>query len=173
MFFILQPWRETFQPNLRAIILGYTTGCVAGILGAAEIITVFWYQYLHDLNNQIKTLFWACVSGGILSAGAALAIEKINFNLPWTDWLLILGHSITFVFHMPLFMYASVYVPGLVSIIGCTSTVYVTLAQYSFLSDIHGGNRNWMEIIGVLLILCSSLITSVVKQRKQNNYLHK
>ncbi len=164
---VLQPWRETFNPNLTAILLGYVTGSLAGILSAVNIITVFYYPYLHDVNSQLKTLFWACVSGGIASALASLAIEKVNWELPWSDWLLVLGHCVTFVTHMPLYMYASANIPSLVSIIGSTSTVWCIAAQYSILSTVLPGNRNVMEILGIGLIICSSVIPSIFKIWRQ------
>ncbi len=167
---VLQPWRKTFNPNLTAIILGHVTASLSGILGAVEIITVFCFPYLHDVNNQLKTLFWASVTGGIISAVVSFAIEKINWQLPWSDWLLVMGHCLTFLIHMPLYMYASAFIPSLVSVIGSMSTVWVTLAQYSILSDIQPGNRNAMEIIGIMLIICSSIIPSVFKVwRPKNN----
>ena len=123
------------------------TGCSAGVFGGLEIITVLLYQYLQDTRNQPKTLFWACVSGAILSSAVALSIENINLRYDWSDWLLIMGHCATYVFLMSFLMYGSALVPSLVPIIGSTSTVYVVIAQYTFLSKIHPGNRNGMELL--------------------------
>ena len=166
---VLQPWRETFNPNLTAILLGYVTASLAGILAAFDIITVFYYPCLHDVKNQLKTLFWGCVSGGSVSALASFVIEIINWELPWSDWLLVLGHCVTFVIHMPLYMYASAYIPSLVPIIGSTSTIWVAVAQYTILSSVLPGNRNVMEVLGIGLIICSSVIPSIFKIWRQKS----
>ncbi len=163
---MLQPWRKTFKPNLTAILLGYVTGCLGGIFGAAEIITVFYYKNLQNTPIQLKTLFWTCVGGAILSSIGPLFIEEVNLNLSWSDWLLITGHSAAYVIHMPMYMYVSGCVPSIVSIIGSTMTIYVVLAQYTVLSGIHPGNRNWMEYCGIVLVLCSSIVPSIFKAWK-------
>ena len=165
---VLQPWRASFNPNLTAILLGYTTAGISGISSALDIIAVFWYEFLQSTDNQIKTLFWLCVSGLVLSAAAAFSFENFTLELDWSDWLLIMGHSATYIAIMLLYMYASALVPGLIALIGSTSTVYVLVAQYTVLSGIHPGNRNWMEILGVALVIITSVAPSVVKARGQN-----
>ena len=167
--FILQPWRKTFKPTLTAKVLGYITGCLGGIFGAAEIIIVFYYQFLQNTLNQLKTLFWTCIVGATVSVGP-LFIEKFNFELSWTDWLLITGHCAAYVIIMPLYMYSSACVPSIVSIIGSTSTLYVVLAQYTVLSGINPGNRNSMEYGGIILVICSSVVPSIFKAWKQKSH---
>ncbi len=140
-----------------------------GFFIGMETIVIYLYPYLQDMNNQFKALFWSCIFGGISSLVASLCVEEINLNLPWTDWILIICHSTSFVLLTPPFVIASAYVPSLVNIIGSTTTIWVVLAQYTVLSSIHPGNRNLMEIIGVVLMILCSVIPSIVKTRKQKN----
>ncbi len=94
-------------------------------------------------------------------------MEEINFKLSWSDWLLVLGHSSTFAFSMTFYMYACAAIPGIIgTLIGCTSTVYVVVAQYTVLSSVLPGNHNWVEILGVILVLISSVVPSIVKVRR-------
>ncbi len=106
-----------------------------------ETIVTYWYPYLQNMDNQFKALFWSCIIGGITSLAVSLCIEEINLNLPLSDWLLIFGHSTSFVLLTPPFIIASVYVPSLVNIIGSTTMIWVVIAQYTWLSSIQPGHR--------------------------------
>ena len=97
-----------------------------------------------------------------------LAFEKQVFYCEWKDWLLILGHCGTYVVIIPLEMYFSSRLPGVViSVIGSTSIIYVWIAQFSFLSHIHGGYMNWIEICGICIIIFTSVFPSVVKMFRE------
>ncbi len=98
---------------------------------------------------------------------AAFLFENFTLELGWQDWILIMGHSATYIAIMLLYLYACALVPSLVALIGSTSTVYALIAQYTILSGIHPGNRNWMEIIGVALVIITSVVPSVVRARGQ------
>ncbi len=107
--------------------------------------------------------------GATVSVGP-LFIEKFNFELSWSDWLLVTGHCVAYVIIMPLYMYSSAYVPSIVSIIGSTCTLYVVLAQYTVLSGINPGNRNLMEYCGIALLICGSVVPSIFKAWKQKSH---
>ena len=49
------------------------------------------------------------------------------------------------------------------SIIGTSSIVAMLAAQYTILKDIHPGHRNWIEVLGVFLVLLGATISSVVE----------
>ncbi len=132
------------------------------------MVTISWYPFLQKQNNQIKTIFWNGIAGSVLSFTVALAIEEINFNISWKDWLYILGHSGSFGLLLPIYLYACSALAGtLITIIGTTSTVYVVIAQYTFLSGIHPGNHNWIEILGIVVVLVSSMVPAYMRAKQQ------
>ena len=49
------------------------------------------------------------------------------------------------------------------SIIETSSIIAMLAAQYTILKDIHPGHRNWIEVLGVLLVLLGATISSVVE----------
>ena len=60
--------------------------------------------------------------------------------------------------------------PGaLNAFIACTGAVYLVVAQNTFLSSVQPGNHNWIEILGVVLVLIGSTVPPVVKARGKSN----
>ncbi len=41
----------------------------------------------------------------------------------------------------------------------------MVIAQYTFLSGIHPGNRNWIEIFGVVLVVISSTVPAYMRAK--------
>ena len=61
-------------------------------------------------------------------------------------------------------MYGSSVTSGNAAGIIDTSSIFAMLAaQYTILKDIHLGHRNWIEVLGVLLVLLGATISSVVE----------
>ncbi len=168
--FVLQPWREAFPVDITAVFLGYLTACICGVFWTLEMLIIYWYSFLKSVGNQMKTLFWACITATVTSAIGMVATEEINFNLSWSDWLLVFGHSACFGLVLPTYTYSCSVVPGMLNaFVACTSTIYLVVAQYTFLSHVHPGNHNWIEILGVVLVIISSTVPPVVKARDESN----
>ncbi len=169
--FVLQPWRKKFKPTLTAVIFGYVTSSISGIPMTTGMLIVYYYPFLHKQCNQVKTLFWNCAVGTIVSLLGALALEDFNFQLlSWTDCIFVLGHCGTFTCLLLLQMYVSSVIPGVIfTLIGTTSVMYSLIAQYTFLSGIQPGNHNWMEILGIVFIIFSVSFPSVIKVMKQKH----
>ena len=88
----------------------------------------------------------------------------------WQHVLLVAGHSITFVCHWPLYAYAAKYLSGnTVNLIQSTSVVFMLIAQYTILSSVLPGHRNWIELVGVLLVLTGSVAKSLLEFSKENS----
>ncbi len=142
---------------------------IGGVLWVADMVFIYHYPFLQNPINQTKTVFWICAIATLISAAGALATEKINLNISWTDWLLVLGHTASFAILLISYMYACSVVAGILNaLVACTSMAYITLAQYTFMSRIHPGNHNWVEILGVVLVMISSTLPSVVKANKKS-----
>ncbi len=140
---------------------------VAGIIWTLEMLVIFSFPFLQKQSNQIVTVLWTCIIATSLSTVLALTFEDVNLYISWTDWLLVFGHSGTFGFGILVYMHATSVIPGtLNSLIGTTSTVYVVIAQYSLLASVNPGNRNLIEILGVLLVLVSSILPTIFTMLK-------
>ncbi len=165
---VLQPWRDAFNPGLTGVIFGYLITSLSGILQTICTLIVYYYPFLHEQSNQVKTLFWNCAVGMVISLIGALTLEDINLKLSWTDWLLTLCHCGTFGVNLMLQMYISCIIPGVVfSMIGTTTVLYALIAQYTILRHIHAGNHNWMEVLGVVLIMNCVTLPPMIKVWKQ------
>ena len=96
-----------------------------------------------------------------------ICLEKPVLPTTWQDVLFTAGHSLSYAIMWPAYMYAIPYISC--NTMTVTSTVFMLVAQYTFLSPIHPGNRNWMEIVGVTLVILGSILISlmeIIKNRK-------
>ncbi len=160
----MQPWRESFTPSLVDILLGYMIACLSGVLLTGNVFIVRYYPYLHGNHNQNVTLFWMALTGTLLSLGISLCFEDIHITHSATDWLLILGHGVSFFLVMTMYIYACAHVPGvIVALIRCTVTVYLLAAQWTVLADKHGGNHNLLELIGAGFVVTGSVVPAIVQ----------
>ncbi len=169
---VLQPWRSTFRPSLTAALLGYTVAVASGIFQALDILFFYWFPFLWDRDNQYKIMFWSGIIGTCISIAMAVMFEDIQgiLHLSWQDWLLVFGHGAAYAADMLLFMYTCSVLPGtLTAIISSTMLIYVSIAQYTFLSHIHKGNHNWVEILGICLVIISSTFPSIIKARQKDS----
>ncbi len=170
---VLQPWTDGLKVGLEPIIFGYVFSIIAGILETIEIILIQRYSLNHPVEKANAVLFWMYLTGTILSIIGVLALEEILIPTAWTDWMLVFVHCAAFGFIMAIGINFFPYVPSvLVTLITSTSTVYMVIAQYTFMAHFQRGNHNWIEICGVLIVLTSSIFPSLitaVKASNQNN----
>ena len=70
--------------------------------------------------------------------------EKLVLPSSWLQFLYICLHSVTYVMNWPLYMLAARYISGnTINIVVSTSVVFMLIPQYTILSSILPGNRNW------------------------------
>ncbi len=156
-----------FNPSLVEVLLGYIVACMSGVFLSGDIFIVRYYPYLHDKHHQDVTLFWMYLTGTVISALVSICFEDIQIYYSPTDWLLIAGHCLCYSPIMSLYMYACAHVPGLVvALIRCTIALYLLGAQYTYLSDVHGGNQNILEVVGAVLVVTGSTLPAVVQAFK-------
>ncbi len=143
----------------------------AGIFQTLDILLFYWFPFIWDRHNQYKIMFWSGITGTCVSTVLAIIFEDIQgiLHLSWQDWLLVLGHGGAYAAETLLFMYTCSVLPGtLIAIISSTTIIYVVIAQYSFLKHIHRGNHNWLELLGIGLVIISSIFPSLIKAREKN-----
>ena len=73
-------------------------------------------------------------------------------------------HSLTFLFLFPLTMYTAKYISGsTINIIFSLTVVIFLLSQYTVLSSVSPGHKNWIEVTGVILVLLGSTMESILE----------
>ena len=64
-------------------------------------------------------------------------------------------------------LYAVQWISGnVINFISSTSVVLMLIPQYTVLSSILPGHQNWVEVVGVVLILLGSIMGSVIEMCK-------
>ncbi len=166
----MQAWKEGFNPTLTVILLGYGLAVLAGATLSINTFLIYHFPYLHEQENYFVVAFWYCIAGVVLSGIGSLSLEKQTFLLSLLDWILIITHCVTNAIVIISYFYVCTKIPGtFAALIMSTSTVYVVLAQYTFLSHIHGGNHNWIELCGAGIVLIGSLSGTIVKTMVKKN----
>ena len=164
--------------NLPSIDSGFTLdllGCglavFAGLCVGGIVVSIRRYErFYHSRTNLLITLFWAYLFSTISSFVLMLVFEKPLLPTKTKDYLLVFGHTICNIFIAPTHVYAASIIDGnTANIVSSTSIVYMVIAQYTFFKDWLPGNRNWIEILGVSLLIAGSILSSVVELLKSRN----
>ena len=157
---IVEYLTETSTTGLR--VFGYFLATVSGISTAADILLVKRYPYLAE--HFLGVLFWCFASGTVLSVILMLLIEKPVLPDTWFDITMVLLHSLIYALYWPFYMYAAATISGnTINNIYTSSTVFTLIAQYTVLSSIHPGHRNWIEVAGVVLVILGCTLSSIVQ----------
>ena len=91
-------------------------------------------------------------------------LEKPVLPKTCYDTLMVCIHCGTSVIVWPSHVYGLRYISGnTANILSCSEVVLMLIPQYTILSSIHPGNRNWIEVVGVFLVLFGSSLESVVE----------
>ena len=129
-------------------IIGYTTAVAGGILLASEVIIVKRYSYIHE--HILETTFWGWSTGTTVSLVLMLATATPVLPGNWFDIVMVIIHSCTCAAIWPLAIYLGNTIAGNTStLIMSTQVVFMLASQYTVLSSILPGNRNWMEVVGL------------------------
>ena len=140
--------------------LPYLLPVTSGLTITTEII---YLQKKPCLNDRIiEVMFWCFLSNSIISMIVMFLTETPTLPRNWYDTLLVTLHCLAYVCLRPLHMYAFATISGnTVSVMFCFSTVLMIAAQYTVLSNILPGNQNWIEVVGVALVLIGSIMHSL------------
>ncbi len=139
-----------------------------------DMIILSHFAFLRQHGNHTVVIFWMSLVATSFSICISLAIEEQVLPADLTDWLLVFGHCGTYGLIISVNMYVCSRLSGVVlSLIGGTSVIYMVIAQYTLLSNIHAGNHNWLEICGLVLVLVSSIFPSVREERNHSETTYK
>ena len=140
-------------------IIGYTFSVIGGITLSLELLIIKWNPFLGD-----RHLFWTFLINTLLSAALMLALESPVLPSNWFDATMVTIHSGECAVLWRLYIYAPKYISGNTLKLILTSDVVVMLIfQYTVLSSIHPGHRNWIEVVGVTLVLLGCSMASLLE----------
>ena len=143
------------QGNFGLVALGY----------ALSTTNSFLVKKFPLLGEQLLvTGFWTLIVGVIFSAVAMAIFENPVVPRNWLDGLFISGHCFTYAVIFTTGVIGNMYVSGnTVTIMYSMTIVLMLIPQYTVLSSIHPGHRNWMEVVGAFLVLLGSSLGSVLE----------
>ena len=142
-------------------VIGFAMASIAGFFVTLDVLVTKYNTSFADYLLEIP--FFAFIAGTLLSTIGMLILETPTLPTNWTDVLYIFIHTVSYTMLWPLYIYVLQYISAnAYNIIWSTSTVLMLLAQYTILSRILPGHRNWMEVVGVLLVTIGSSLGSLL-----------
>ena len=131
--------------NVPIVLLSYGLAVISGLGVSVNLLVFKKYPYLE--YNITEVLFWSFATGTILSAVIMGIFERPVLPYNWMDCLLVTAHCLCFAAMWPLYLYACRYISGnTVNIIWSTKVVLFLVIQYTLLSSILPGKRNWIVL---------------------------
>ena len=156
---------ENFKFTLMSPMLtmfGIILPIIAGITISSQTALVKKYPFLGE--DVVVTGFWSLMFCIIVSASLMGIFERPIFPQTWTDAFYTFGHSISYVVIWIGSILVVLYISGnTINIILSTTVVLMLLPQYTVLSSIHPGHRNWIEVVGAVLVLLGSSLGSALE----------
>ena len=141
------------------LAIGYSFSIISGITLTLELLIIKRNPFLSDQH-----LFWAFLTNTLLSAILMLALETPVLPSNWFDGVMVIIHSVECAVLWRLYIYAPKHISGNTLTLILTSDVVVMLIfQYTVLSSIHPGHRNWIEVVGVILVLFGCSVSSFLE----------
>ena len=141
------------------LALGYTFSGATGLVISCNLLLLKKRPYLNE--NKFEVLFWSFFTGTLLSSILMVIFERPVLPSSVIETVLVALHVTPNILMWPTTMYAIQYVSGnTFNIVFSTSVVFMLILQYTLLSSILPGNRNWIEVFGVILVLIGSAMES-------------
>ena len=151
---------KTKKRSIHLVVIGYTLPIVTGFALSSDVVLVKRFPYLK--KSLLEVAFWSLILSTSFSAVAMVIFENPVLITTLFEASMIAAHCISYVFAWPLAVYGAAKVEGNVyNLIYCTIVVFMLVPQYTVLSSILPGNRNWIEIVGVVLVLFGSSLGSI------------
>ena len=153
---------KSSSARLMSVIVGYSAAVSHGIFLGLYVLVLKKNPYIN--KHPLETLFWVSILGTTVSLILMLLVETPVLPSNWFEFTMVIIHSVTCAAIWPLVMYGSGIISGnTVTIIMSTKSIFMLIAQYTVLSSILPGHRNWIEVVGVVLVLFGSSLSSVLE----------
>ena len=150
------------KTNVIYTVLGSVLPIISGITQSIQTMIVKKFPFIG--NDVVVTGFWTLIFGSIISAVLMWSFETPILPQNWMDVLYILVHSLSYGITWSSCIIAAFYLSGnTVNIIFSTTVVSTLVPQYTILSSIYPGHRNWIEVLGAVLVLMGSSLGSVIE----------
>ena len=152
--------------------VGYILAACTGLLLTMDITLIEYYPSDLSERNIFIALFWTYAFGAIVSLFVMLIFEIRQIPTGFKEYFFTTCYLFSYVFLMPLLMYGSSVISGnTANIISTSSIIAMLAAQYTILNDIHPGHRNWIEVLGVFLVLLGATISSALELCRRDKSL--
>ena len=153
---------NTFSDGFVAQIIGYIFAALSGFTFSLDVLLVKRNPYFND--NILDVVFWIFVSNTCFSVIIMFILETPVLPSNWFDTAMVTFHCLSYAAIWPLYIYAPKYISGsTVTAIISTEVLFMLISQYTVLSSILPGHKNWMEIVGVILVMLGSSLSSLVE----------
>ncbi len=145
---------------------GYVTltGVVlAGFAGLMLTLLTFVVKQNPCLSeHRCRSLFWAFAACFVLSLVLTFVLEDPRWPTNLFDSVVVTIHCLASVCTYFSAFYALKYISGTTeNVVLCTSIVLFLIPQYTILASVMPGHRNWMEVVGVVMVLLGSISASL------------
>ena len=156
----------TMEPKLRHHewtlgVLGYALPVINGTAFTLDILVLKKKPCLTE--NMVQVLFWSFTVNTTISIIIMFAVEEPVLPSSWYDFSLVMAHALSYTFMWPVYFYSAENIEGnTYTLINSTSTVVMLVSQYTFLSSIHPGHRNWIEIFGAAPVMIGFVLGSIM-----------
>ena len=127
-------------------VLKYIFAMIPGIALSLSFLLVKRRSYL--VEHWDSVLFWTFLINTLLSVVLMGIFESPTLPSNWYDTVLVTCNGLAYGLNMPLNIYAvSRISANTMNIIFSASVMFFLLAQYTVLSSILPGHRNWIEVL--------------------------
>ena len=151
-------------------VIGYSLSIAAGLSLSGYSLVFKRNPYVGQ--NILQVSFWAFICSALASTVIMAFVETPVLPETWYQLSLVAIHSLASVCNSTLYMCGLRYISAnTCNILCCTEVVVLLLPQYTILSSIYPGHRNWVEVVGVVLVLLGSGMGSFLElfQTKSNS----
>ena len=168
---VLANCEEYIRPDsLLGQVLGQTLAAVAGSSLSLSVLITKRNPYVNE--NFLNVIFWSFTFNFFVSIILMFLLQQPVLPSNWFDTVMLIIHSLTSAGIWPLYIYAPKFISGSTfSLIVSTEVVFMLIAQYTVLSSILPGHRNWMEVVGVSLVLLGCSMSSILEMVKSKRNL--
>ena len=151
--------RDINSTSLLSLAIGYSFSIISGVTSTLELLIIKRNPFLGD-----RHLFWAFLTHTLLSAALLFALETPVLPSSWFDATMVTIHSVECAVLWRLYIYAPRFISGnTLTLILASDVVVMLIFQYTVLSSIHPGHRNWIEVVGVILVLLGCSESSLLE----------
>ena len=154
---ITSTWISKIFENIK-----YFIAIFSGIMLTLDIIVLKKKPYL--LENKTHVLFWLYLSNSIVSFLLMSIFENPVLPSNWLEVFYMSLHSVVYILVQPLEIIAASHISGnTINICLSSIVIFMLIPQYTFLSHIHSGHRNWMEVLGAILVFLGTTLGSLLE----------